>query len=556
MSGVTTPQLYRNPPKAYNTCSMKPLTTEQHHWVEQTLAALSTEERIAQLLIPRVDPGTQIDELIGILKEIPCGGLFVWGNTAEEHRSRLARIQAVSRVPIVVSADLENGAGHAVFGMTAFPDNLALAANDSEELAYTMGQAAAVEGRSVGIHWTFAPVVDVNVNPDNPIANTRSLGDDVERISRLARAIIRGLQEHGVAACAKHFPGDGIDDFDQHAVTSVNSLPLEKWKAISGRTFSAAFDGEAWSTMIGHIALPAWDPEIIDARKTLRPATVSKPIVTDLLRRQMGFQGLVVTDDMNMGGVSGYMNRKDRVVGCINAGCDMLLFPELPRDYRTLVDAYRDGSLSKERIDEAARRVLEFKARLNLHRGETAGRKATSEETRKFRAASKKVAEDAICCVRDVSNLLPLKRLRDGAKVITITLTNDFDLKEVDQALQARGYAVEHLCNPDDCNISGRWMKMDAVFVNFSFRANWAVSSVRSAGPFNRIFMGGFYMEHPCVVFTSFGSPYHLRQFSALPNLINVHSATPDSQQAAVAAWFGEIPMIGKSPVQNLVRTF
>ncbi len=535
---------------------MKALTTEQSKWVEEILASLSVEEKIAQLLIQRVDPASNIEDLIATLKKIPCGGLFVWGNTAKEHQSRLARLQAASRVPIVVSADLENGAGHAVLGMTAFPDNLAVAANDSEELAYAMGKAAAVEGRSVGIHWTFAPVVDVNVNPDNPIANTRGLGDDVERIGRLARAIIRGLQEHGVAACAKHFPGDGIDDFDQHAVTSVNFLPLEKWKAISGRAFNSAFEGDVWSTMIGHIALPAWDPELVDARKTLRPATVSKPIVTGLLRKQMGFQGLVVTDDMNMGGVSGYMNRKDRVVGCINAGCDMLLFPELPLDFQTLVDASRDGTLSKERIDEAARRVLEFKARLNLHKGETAGRKATNEETKQFQSASKKVAENAICCVRDINKLLPLKKLRDGARVVTITLTNDFDLKEIDLALKARGYNVEHLCNTDDCNISGRWRNADAVFVNFSFRANWAVSSVRCVGPFNRIFMGGFYMEHPCVVFTSFGSPYHLRQFSALPNYINVHSATPDSQQAAVAAWFGEIPMSGKSPVQNLVRTF
>lgn len=535
---------------------MQPLTTEQKHWVDQTLNSLSIEERIAQLLIQRVDPGTPIDELVALVKAIPFGGLFVWGNTVEEHRSRLARLQAASRVPIVVSADLENGAGHAVLGMTAFPDNLALAANDNEKLAYTMGKAAAVEGRSVGIHWTFAPVVDVNVNPDNPIANTRALGDDVERIGRLARAIIRGLQEHGVAACAKHFPGDGIDDFDQHAVTSVNSLPLEKWKAISGRTFSAAFEGGVWSTMIGHIALPAWDAELTDARKTLRPATVSKRITTDLLRREMGFQGLVVTDDMNMGGVSGYMNRKDRVVGCINAGCDMLLFPELPLDYQTLVDAHRAGLLTKERIDQAARRVLEFKARLNLHRGDPAGRKATAEETRQFQTASRKVAEGAICCVRDVNKLLPLKRLRDGARVMTVTLTNDFDLKELDLVLKERGYKVEHLCNPDDCNLSGRWQKMDAVFVNFAFRANWAVSSVRSVGPFNRMFMGGFFMEHPCVVFSSFGSPYHLRQFSALPNLLNAHSATPGSQRAAVAAWFGEIPMIGKSPVQNLVRTF
>lgn len=537
---------------------MEPLSSEQLAWVEKTLASLSPEHRLAQLLIPKIDEGVTPEALRDLMKDVPFGGLFVWGATGEQHRARLRLLQAAARIPIVVAADLECGAGHVVYGTAAFPDLLALAAADREDLAYTMGQAAALEGRAVGIHWTFAPVVDVNLNPDNPIANTRSLGDDPERIIRLARAVIRGMQDHGLAACAKHFPGDGIDDIDQHISTSVNSLPLEAWKAVSARTFNAAFDEGVYSTMVGHIALPAWDPDK-DRRGALRPATLSRRIVTDLLRREMGFDGLVVTDDMNMGGAAGYANRHDCVVGCLAAGCDMLLFPALPRDYDTLLDAVRSGDLPPARVDEACRRVLEFKARLNLHRGEAFGPEPGAADRKAFAEASRQVAEQAITCARDANGILPVRRLGKGARVLTVTLANDqIELPVVDAELAARGYVVEHLLNPYCGQINQKIaeFKPEAVFVNFTFKANWGVGSPRSVGVHNRMFMMGFHSEHPCPVFTSFGSPYHLRHINTLPNLVNTHSACHDTQRAAVAAWLGEIPMAGRSPVGNVERTF
>lgn len=535
-----------------------PLPPEREEWVERTFSSLSPDRRLAQLLIPKIDHGATAEALRDLMKQIPFGGVFVWGATAEQHRERIGLLQDAAPVPIVVAADLECGAGHVVHGTAAFPDMLALAAADDEQLAYTMGKAAAIEGRAVGIHWTFAPVVDVNLNPDNPIANTRSLGDDPERIIRLSRAIIRGMQEHGLAACAKHFPGDGIDDVDQHISTSVNSLSIEQWKAVSGRTFAAAYAAGVYSTMIGHIALPAWDSEK-DKRGALRPATLSRRIVTDLLRREMGFDGVAVTDDMNMGGAAGYANRRDRTVGCILAGCDMLLFPNLPQEYDVLLAALRSGELPQARVDEACLRVLEFKARLNLHSGNAFGHEATADERKAFEQAGRQVAERAICCARNVNGLLPVRALRKGAHVLTVTLTNDqIELQTVDSELGARGFKVEHLVNPHGGQIDARIeeFRPEAVFVNFTFRANWAIGSPRSIGPHNRMFMNGFYTDHPCAVFTSFGSPYHLRQYGTLANLVNVHSATTESQRAAVAAWLGEIPMPAKSPVGKLERTF
>jgi beta-N-acetylhexosaminidase len=534
---------------------IKPLTSNENHWVERTLNGLSREACLGQLMLPTLGGKYELlDELAPLLKKYKVGGIFVCHASADQHRETLARLQDQTDIPYLVAADVECGAGYLVPGFVPFPDPLALGAADDVKLAHAMGRASAMEGRSIGIHWTFAPVADVNVNPDNPIANTRSLGDNPKRINPLLTAILRGMQEEGLAACVKHFPGDGVDDLDHHTVTSINSLSMKQWRALSGSTFAAAIKAGVWSVMVGHIALPAWDPEQ-DHRGVYRPASVNSRIVTDLLRREMGFEGLVVTDDMNMGGVAGYMNRRDRTVACIKAGCDMLLFPRLPEDFEALCAAAKRGELSEERIREAARRVLELKARLGLHRGMLVGPDVTESERVKFEASAKSIAAKALVKVRDLNRQLPLRHLKKGSRVLTVTFSQeDADLAVVDEELKARGFAVQHLLNPHDFRLFDKLPAFDAIFVNFLFRASWAYQSVRAVGIHNRIFIGGFYTERPHVVFTSFGSPYHLRMYSTLPNLLNVHSGSTESQRAAVRGWLGELPLRGRSPVGNLVR--
>ena len=536
---------------------IEPLSEAQQHWVEATFAALRTEDKVAQLLIPTLGAYDYRREAVdAFLADRTLGGIFVGIADRDQHRAEIAQLQARCSIPLVVASDLEAGAGHFVRGGVPFPEPLAVAAANDTQLAYTLGTAAAREGRYAGIHWTFAPVVDVNVNPDNPIANTRSLGDDPGRVAHLAEATARGMQEHGLAACAKHFPGDGVDDLDQHTVTTVNTLSRQEWYRLSGFPFCQTIAAGVWSVMVGHIALPAWD-DSQNACGVYRPASISHPLVTGLLRGELGFQGLIVTDDMNMGGVAGYAKRQARTVACIAAGCDMLLFPKLPDDYATLVEAVRSGALSEARLDDAVRRILAFKARLNLHTGELFGPAVAPQEQQAFAAASHQIAAAAVVKVRDLHGTLPLRHLRPGAKVLTITLASDFqDVPEVDKALRERGYRVDHAYNPDDLRLSDQTFAYDAVFVNFVFKAVWGMQSVRSVGLHNRIFIGGFYSDHPCVVFTSFGSPYHLRMFNTLPNYLNVHSSCLDSQRAAVRVWFGDAEACGTSPVTHLVRTY
>lgn len=533
---------------------IEPLTDAQQRWVDETFVGLTTDEKVAQLLIPNLGAYEYLGAVNAFLRHKALGGIFVGGASEDRHRTEISTLQARCALPMVVASDLEAGAGHFVHGGVPFPEPLAVAAANDAQLAYTLGQASARQGRHAGIHWAFAPLVDVNVNPDNPIANTRSLGDDPGRVARLAEAIVRGMQEHGLAACAKHFPGDGVDDVDQHTVPSVNSLSREAWHRISGFTFRQAIEAGVWSIMVGHIALPAWDAAQ-DARGVYRPASINRKLVTDLLRGELGFQGLIVTDDMNMGGVAGYTDRRARTVACIAAGCDMLLFPKLPDDYVTLVEAVQAGVLPRARLDDAVRRILAFKARLNLHTGGLCAPAVAEPERQAFEAASRQIAESAIVKVRDLDGTLPLRHLQPGARVLTITLANNYqDLPEVDNALRERGYQVHHVCNPDDFRFGERTFAYDAVFVNFFCKAMWGAQSVRSVGLHNRIFIGGFYTDHPCVIFTSFGSPYHLRIFTTLPNYLNVHSSCPDSQRAAVKVWFGETEPRGTSPVTHLSR--
>ncbi len=533
---------------------ISPLPDTAVAWVDRQLASMSRDEKIAHLLIPTVHGYTDAERLLTLMEDIPLGGVFVSGAPGDTHREWLDRFQGASRIPMIVAADLEGGAGYVVEGAVTFPDPLAVGAANDPDLAYTMGEAAAREGRAVGIHWTYAPVVDVNRNPDNPIANTRSLGDDPDRISRLAVAFMKGMQDHGLAACAKHFPGDGIDDLDQHVVTTINSLSLEDWKSISGRTFASVFDAGLWSIMIGHIALPCWDAHR-DRRGCYRPATLSRRIITDLLRKEMGFDGLIVTDDMNMGGVGGYADRRTRTIEAIKAGCDMYLFPHLPKDFGYLKEAADSGELPEERIEDACRRVLELKARIGLHETIEPPPPPQPERIDVYRAASRTMAEKALVQVRDLNRTLPLKNLKPGARVLTMTLSSDrADMPLIDDLLKERGFEVDHIVNLDDFRFFETAPDYDAIFVNFLFRAAWAYSSVRCVGAQNRIMIGGFYSDRPNVVFTSFGSPYHLRMFSALPNLLNVHTASETGIRAAVRAWFGELEANGQSPVQNLER--
>src|SRR4029077_14871239 len=272
-------------------------------------------------------------------------------------------LQKASRIPLLFAADFERGTAMRLENGTSFPHAMAVAATGRPEDAYAVGRITAAEARAVGVHWIFAPVADVNSNPDNPIINVRSFGEDPRRVSAFVEAYVRGVEENGALSTAKHFPGHGDTRIDSHLDLPAVSSDRAHLQSIELPPFRAAFAAGASTVMTGHLAVPALDPD------SGTPATLSPKIIGGLQRPDMGFDGLVVTDAMDMGGVARHFTPGDAAVQSILAGADLLLQPPVPdAALAALSEAAKSGRLRLERINQAVTRVLRAKARVGLHR--------------------------------------------------------------------------------------------------------------------------------------------------------------------------------------------
>ncbi len=537
------------------------LNDADRRWIDQTLAGLSTREKLGQVMIPRLTPNAikAFDGSVArfIAENMP-GGCHTFGGDPVATRRMIAEAHAASKVPLLITGDLERGAGQRVEGGTQFAGQLALGACQDEDLAYRFGEAIAVEGRAAGYTWAFGPVVDLSTNPDN-LSHIRCLGGDPDVVSRLAVRILRGMQDHGMAATAKHMPGGGGDDLDSHLTTSVNPASRDEWFRTSGLPFKAAIDAGVWTIMTSPKACPAIDPECGDPLFP-RPVMTSRAVCTELLREQWGFDGLLVTDALTMGGLTMHFRRLEMHLACLNAGNDMLLFVHrLASVYDYLERCLDDGRLAPERLDEAVRRVLTLKAKLRLHEtpplmsDET--RTAVMSET-SYAADAERLAEKSITLIRDRKNVVPLEP-REGLRIASILITNrpDFTLETFDATLRAAGCEVTSFKNPPQETLydrieDGRW---DALVVSLYYPPQWGWSTPRCHGPESRCLMDGFPFANPDVpaVFISWASPYHLYEFAFMDPYLNTYGGCPGTQKAAARALLGRIPIIGTSPVAH-----
>jgi beta-N-acetylhexosaminidase len=528
------------------------LTRSQQEWVDETLEGLSVEGCIGQMLnVSRSEEGAAYWlELFG---RVPVGCMSARTGSAGTYRALLAEAQAQLPIPFLVLANMEHGAAEWPGYGTAFPWPMAASAANDEALVATMGRAIAVEARHIGVNWVLNPVVDLNYNFDNPITNIRSMGDDPDRVSRLATAWIQALQAHGVAATAKHFPGDGMDDRDQHLVSTVNSLPFEAWLKTYGRVWKAAIDAGVMTIMPGHISLPDYQG-YADDPETAPPATISRKLLVDLLRGELGFDGLIVSDSTTMIGLTSRTKPEERAVAAVAAGNDVYLNADPDRDFGYLVQAVRDGRLPEDQIRASARRVLELKARLNLIEAPL-GPAPTSQEQAEFERAAQGMADKSIVVLR--SDGRPPVRLAAGARVLTVTI-GEFnprmrqpDLEVFDEALRERGFQVEHLLNPDTRELLAAAGAHDAVFVHIDVKPFTTMGTVRvPGGGFGRWGWRSLFNEHPCVLYTAFGSPYVAYELPHVPNLIATFGDAPASQRAVVKVWLGEMEAQGTLPVR------
>ena len=527
-------------------------------WVKKTLKALTLEEKIGQMVACRysghfVNRNSEtFQNLRTLIVEQKIGGLIIFGGEVYETAILTNTFQEMAKIPLLIASDFERGAGNQIDGATLFPPLMSLGAANSEELAYTMGKITAMEGRALGIHMTYAPVVDVNINPDNPIINTRSIGEDPEQVGHIAQAFIKGCQDHGLIATAKHFPGHGDTDLDSHSVLASITGGRDRLDKVELYPFKRAIEAGVQAIMTAHLHIPALDPT------PDLPATLSYPILTDLLRKEMGFRGMIVTDAMGMGGVTTLYTPEEAALRAVNAGVDMLLLPPKPKEViQTLVNAVREGQIYESRIDSSVNRILEAKARLGLHRSEfidieTLDRKIGSLENLE---QAERIFDSSMTLVRNEGDVLPLS---GDKKMAVFSLSSD-----------PGGYFAGRMFVEE---LKKRNPQIIEFFAEASTGREFIVEAVENAknvevvvvGLFSRLRAGkgsvGIDPKHiqlisslsegsSSVVVVSFGSPYFLRHFPDTDVYLCAYRYTDEAQMSAAKALFGEIDITGKLPV-------
>ena len=546
---------------------------QQSDWVEATVASLNWRQKIAQLLHPPLtfwDSRINQSTLLGQIIHAQTGGAFLSGRPYRELRELVKKVASGVSVPPIFSGDCECGPNAAVEG-ASFGYAMSLAAivdlQEAAEIAYSVGRIAAIQSRAVGIRWSFAPVVDLNLHPGNPITNARSYGDDPERVSICAVAYMRGLQDHGVAATLKHFPGDGVDDRDQHVVTAINSLSSKEWSETFGHTFRAGIDAGCAAVMVGHIALVGRSTRDWTSGRLL-PATADRRIQGQLLREEMGFNGVIISDAIGMGGMAGHFaSENEQVVANLASGSDMVLFPmKVESAIDAILYALDEGRLSENELLTSVRRILKLKEQYSavdptmFPDDETAHAAFMADHS----ALMRRLARRSITLAVDRGKLLPLS-LQEHYHILIFELPNETsDLSQL--AVIDSSSCESKLVSPlqeelENIGCRVTWVRTFLEYENAIKDASVVVYVSRSrpqAGrnsirlsynavqsiDFSRIFSG-----YPSI-FLSLGNPCSLWELPNIPCLICTYSGSEQAQRTAAQAIYGQLPFPGKLPVK------
>jgi len=541
------------------------LEPQQEAWVEETLAGMSEEEKIGQLFVP-IGYSTNPEYLKKEILAYHVGGLFFRDGVGEEMRQTFAFAQSASGIPLLIPSNLEAGGDGAASDGTSYGKQMSVAAAGDPVYAYRLGKIACSEGAAIGVNWAFAPVVDIDCNFRNPITNVRTYGDDPDRVIANAKEYLRAANECGVAACIKHFPGDGVDERDQHILTSVNSLSAEKWRKSYGRIYRELIAEDALTVMVGHIAFPAYEnAKYPEHAGQIIPGSQSRAVVTDLLREELGFNGLVITDASPMVGYASAGERRVMLPQSIENGCDMILFNlDLAEDFAFMQEGLNNGLLSRERLDDAVRRILSVKAALRLPEKKAKGTLVPLAEglsvlrCAQHEAWARELADRSVTLVKDTEGNLPLSAGK--TKKILLEILGDFPSNErvlgkVKEELERRDFEVT-VYEPEDFssgfdNIEEFHKKYDAVL----YIANIENASNQTTSRINwYTFYGGgnnvpwFAGEVP-TVFVSVANPYHLLDVPMIKTFINAYSNNNYVLEAIVEKLTGESDFTGISPV-------
>lgn len=562
------------------------LTEKQAQWVRDTLFGMTTEQKAGQLFcVMGGDYGSE--ELRSLVRDGRVGGVLFRPAPAAELREAYRLLDEAAAVPLLKAANLEEGGAGAISDGTLFGWPMMVAAADDGKITERFARVCASEGRSIGVNWSFSPVCDLDLNYLNPITNVRTYGSDRARVMKNTAIFAGTLQSCGIAACAKHFPGDGVDYRDQHLHPTYNSLSAQEWYDSYGAIYQNLIAQDLMSVMVGHIVQPNVAMEVNPALTfaDCLPASMSRELLTGVLRERFGFNGVITTDATIMGGYCMAMERRKALPASIMAGCDMLVFnTNLYEDYAYILQGLRDGLLTGERLDEAVTRILALKAKVcgngepegnagkreekaggaergceetDAGAGEAKGRRPVYREVfpATVREWHRECADRAVTLVKNLQpDVLPVTPQKyDTIRLITLgndALPGGSLVETAERLLREKGFEVERY-DPMDDSLHGtgglQKRRLTLYLANCEqasnqtdVRLNWCKKHALDTPRFLN--------EEDCI-FVSLANPYHLQDVPRIRTYINAYTATEDTVAAVIDKLSGESGFYGVSPV-------
>ena len=518
--------------------------------VKKKLAEMTLREKIAQMVVANAVPenfqegSAELKKFKKLCEETKVGGFIFFKGSSSDY-ARLSNIlQSYSDVPLLIGSDFERGTRMRVTDGALFPNNMAIGAADNYDLAYKMGLEIARETRLLGIHQNYSPVCDVNNNPNNPIINVRSFGEDPQLVSRMSEAMIKGLQDGKVIATAKHFPGHGDTDIDSHNDLPQLNFTMDRMNSIELVPFKNAIDKGVMSVMIAHLAFPE-----LEATPNI-PASLSYSIVQGLLIDKMGFKGLVVTDALNMKGITKYFSVSQVAVMCVNAGIDLILMPlDEVKTVNAIEAAVLSGEISEERINRSAEKILKAKEWLGLFNNRKVQESDVYKSVNNIEAneLAQQIADASITLVKDNNNILPYKNPSSGKTAIVIiseggTSDNTGYLQQSAGEYFSNYTLFNSQSSPEE--ISGYDNIVVAVYAKIRYGTGKISISQGNIELINRL-----NSLSKTVSVVSLGNPYLLKEFPEASAYICAYGDSDFSIKAALRALTGQIKFKGKLPV-------
>jgi beta-glucosidase-like glycosyl hydrolase/CubicO group peptidase (beta-lactamase class C family) len=528
-------------------------------WVENIIASMTLEEKVGQLIFPYAygryysEDDNGYKRLEHLITEIKVGGFIFFNGEVYEQAILINKLQQLSKLPLLISSDYENGVAQRAKSSTYFPTSMALGATRDTALVFKMGEIIGKESRAIGVHQNYAPVVDVNTNPSNPIINVRAFSEDKNLVSSMSNALVKGIQRWNMIATSKHFPGHGNTNIDSHADIAVIPSSIKELNEIELIPFKSNFETGILSVMVGHLAIPAID-EVANL-----PATLSSNIVTGLLREKMNFNGLIVTDAMNMEAITKHFSTAEAAIKAIEAGNDVLLFPKDEDEaYSALVFAVQSGQIKESRIEQSVRKILLAKRWTGIDKQRFVDIEKITERVgiNEHWNVSKQLAQKSITLIRNEQKLIPIQNSPKHKYFHVALLDNNRDatadnfgslLRERIPELSSVSLSIKSR-KKDYNEVLSEVKRNDIIFLSTYSRVRSGQGSVGLTKE-QENFINDLMRTNKKIVFLAHGNPYVLSGFPKVKTYLCNYGSSEVLENAFAEALFGEISIQGKLPI-------